>query len=118
MIAQCIPSHGADYELVVYMDTVPGIRRRLQPLLYPKFTEQLSVAHRIALPGLGPDVQVTQLDPQYGGLQCVESAVHPHHFVLVLMAAAMNSQHLNTVSKVRVVSGNHSPISGSAEVLR
>src|SRR4030095_601793 len=67
--------------------------------------------------GLCPTVQITKLDAQNSGLNCVEPEVAPQDLGVVPLLKAVIPQHPQPLREFRIIGGNHPAITGSSEVL-
>ena len=66
---------------------------------------------------LVPLCEVSQLDPEYGCLQLMQTAVVPHHRVEVLPDPAMSPEQPDPGRDFPVIGNDHSTIAGSAQIL-
>jgi hypothetical protein len=75
------------------------------------------VVGRVALPALGPAVQVFQLDAQHRRLQFVDPEIAADERMKILRLAAVHAQHPHVLGELRVIDRAQSRIAEGAEIL-
>lgn len=64
-----------------------------------------------------PGIEVGELYPEHSGLQLVQTRVVTHGLVVVLLPAAVDSEHPGRIGQGIIVGGDHAPVTEGIQVL-
>src|SRR5579875_261210 len=81
-------------------------------------SKQGVVAPRRFLPPPGPFGKMAKFYPQHCRLQAIEAAIGSQHFIVIALAASMNSNQAKAVCKLRVLRSDEPSIARSSQVFR
>src|ERR1700730_16518948 len=104
----------------VLIEDVPAVLRGLRTLKLIGQTgrgKSRIVKGRIALPCLGPTVQVLQLDAQHSGLKFVDSKVAADHRMKIFRLSAVHPQHAHALRQIHIIRRAQAGIAECASIL-